>query len=73
MNVTRTGYKNYGNGISQPTMTFTKIFLMKNNVTIIPLIMFYDHMKEIMFKALGPVIYTIQDKFIYIDDLCLNQ
>ena len=57
----------------QKTLKCIKIVVMKNNVTFISLMMFYNNRKEIMFRVLGSIVYTIIDNLICLYYVCLFQ
>ena len=53
------------------TVKCIKNNLIKRNVSVISLMMFYDNRKIIVYKLIGSVIYTILENYICIDYLSL--
>ena len=47
--------------------------LTKINISVISLMMFYEHRKTIMCIVIGDLIYTIIDNYICLDDMGLIQ
>ena len=59
--------------LSTKTMKRMKTLLMKNNVTVFSLVMFYDHRNTIKFEALLSVIYTFQETyFVLLICVCIK-
>ena len=65
--------KIFDSNFLQQAVNCTKSVLMKNNVTVISLMMFYENKNIVILRVLGYVIYTIIGNFIFIYYLCLFQ
>ena len=65
--------QNYSIGISYQDHEDYQNIVDEKSVNVISLVMLYDHRDTIMFRVLGYDIYTIINKFICIDFLCLIQ
>ena len=50
-----------------------RTLLRKNNNCVLSLLMFYDHRKNMIFRALTSVVYCIFGNYVCVDYLCCLQ